>query len=460
MVCTGSSGSSNDDPSMPSIDLFIISTFGCKINMSINSNHQMTISEKIFSKASGKTVKIGDFVLADIDRAMTHDITGPLAVEGFYEILRDREEKKVWDPSKIVILFDHQVPADSLNAAANHIMLRKFAKEQGILNYDVYEGVCHQVMPEKGHVRPGDLVVGSDSHTCAYGALGAFSTGIGSTDMAAVFASGKLWFRVPETIRFEIEGKLPDRVYSKDLILHLIGDVGADGVRYKTAEYGGSTLRNMLMSERMTMSNMAIEMGAKAGIIEADKITEEYLKERIPDYEFDPYWKSDDDAEYSEYNEYDVSDLEPQVACPHNVDNVKPVTEVEGTKVDQVFVGSCTNGRFEDIEIVAKLMGKEPVAKGVRLLIIPASRIEYMKVLHAGYIEQFMEAGAIVESPCCGPCMGGSFGLLGDGEVGLATSNRNFKGREGSPDSFVYLGSPATAAASALTGEITDPRKI
>ncbi|MBN2488151.1 MAG: 3-isopropylmalate dehydratase large subunit [Methanosarcinaceae archaeon] len=428
--------------------------------MSINSDHQMTISEKIFSKASGKSVKSGDFVFANIDRAMTHDITGPLAVEGFYEILRDREEKKVWDPSKIVIIFDHQVPADSLNAAANHIMLREFAKEQGILNYDVYEGVCHQVMPEKGHVRPGDLVVGSDSHTCAYGALGAFSTGIGSTDMAAVFASGKLWFRVPETIRFEIEGKLPDRVYSKDLILHLIGDVGADGVRYKAAEYGGSTLRNMLMSERMTMSNMAIEMGAKAGIIEADSITGEYLKGRIPDYEFDPYWKSDDDAEYSGYHEYDVSDLEPQVACPHNVDNVKPVTEVEGTKVDQVFVGSCTNGRFEDIEIVAKLMGDEPVAKGVRLLIIPASRTEYMKVLHAGYIKQFMEAGAIVESPCCGPCMGGSFGLLGDGEVGLATSNRNFKGREGSPDSYVYLGSPATAAASALTGEITDPRKI
>jgi len=428
--------------------------------MSDNNDHPMTISEKVFSKASGKAVKTGDFVLANIDCAMTHDITGPLAVEGFYEILRDKEEKKVWDPSKIVIVFDHQVPADSLNAAANHIMLREFAKEQGILNYDVYEGVCHQVMPEKGHVRPGDLVVGSDSHTCAYGALGAFSTGIGSTDMAAVFASGKLWFKVPETIRFEISGKLPARVYSKDVILHLIGDVGVDGAMYKAAEFGGPTVGEMSIPERMTMSNMAIEMGGKAGIIEADKTTEQYLKERIPDYEFDPYWKSDDDAEYSEYFEYDVSDLEPQVACPHNVDNVKPVTEVEGTHIDQVFVGSCTNGRFEDIEVVAKMMGNEPVAKGVRLLIIPASRTEYMKVLHAGYIEQFMEAGAIVESPCCGPCMGGSFGLLGDGEVGLATSNRNFKGREGSPDSFVYLGSPATAAASALTGEITDPRRI
>ena len=426
--------------------------------MSTN-NEPMTISEKIFSKATGKTVKAGEFVLANIDRAMTHDITGPLAVEGFYEIMRDKEEKKVWDPSKIVIIFDHQVPADSLNAAANHIMLRKFAKEQGIINYDVFEGVCHQVIPEKGHVKPGDLVVGSDSHTCAYGSLGAFSTGIGSTDMAAVFASGKLWFKVPETVRFEIEGKLQKHVYSKDLILHLIGDVGAEGARYKAAEYAGSTIRSMPISERMTVSNMAIEMGGKAGIIEADGVTEKYLKERIPDYEFDPYWASDEGAE-SELHNYDVSKLEPQVACPHNVDNVKPVTEVEGTKVDQIFVGSCTNGRFEDIEVVARMMGDEPVAKDVRLLIIPASRTEYMKVLRAGYIDQFMEAGAIVESPCCGPCMGGSFGLLGDGEVGLATSNRNFKGREGSPQSFVYLSSPATAAASALTGEITDPRKI
>lgn len=428
--------------------------------MSDNNDRPMTIAEKIFSKASGKPVRAGDFVFADIDRAMTHDITGPLAVDGFYEIMRDKDEKKVWDPSKIVIIFDHQVPADSLNASANHIMLRKFSREQGILNYDIYQGVCHQVMPEMGHVRPGDLIVGSDSHTCAYGALGAFSTGVGSTDMAAVFASGKLWFKVPQTIRFEISGTLSEHVYSKDLILHLIGDVGAEGARYMAAEYAGPTIQSMSISERMTMSNMAIEMGGKAGIIEPDATTEKYLQERIPDFELDTFWRSDEDAEYYQIRKYDVSDLAPQVACPHNVDNVKPVTEVEGTKVDQIFVGSCTNGRFEDLEIVAKMMGDEPVAKGVRLLIIPASRTEYMKVLKAGYIEQFMNAGAIVESPCCGPCMGGSFGLLGAGEVGLATSNRNFQGREGSPESFVYLSSPATAAASALTGEITDPRTI
>jgi len=419
-----------------------------------------TISEKILGKACGKKVKAGDFVLANIDCAMTHDITGPLAVEGFREIVKGKKTQKVWDPEKIVIIFDHQVPADSLNAAANHIMLRQFAKEQGILNYDVFEGICHQVMPEKGHVKPGDLIVGSDSHTCAYGALGAFSTGIGSTDMAFVFATGKLWFRVPETFRFDIVGKLPRRVYPKDVILHLIGNVGVEGARYMTSEFSGTTVRNMEIPGRMSMCNMAIEMGGKAGIVEADSTTQEYLQERIPDFKLDPKWKSDDDATFAKVKEYDVSDLPPQVACPHNVDNVKSVEEVEGTKIDQVFVGSCTNGRFEDIKIVAEIMNYEKVAKGVRLLIIPASHTEYMKVLRAGYVEQFMEAGAIVESPCCGPCMGGSFGLLGKGEVGISTSNRNFKGRQGSPDAFVYLSSPATAAASALYGEIKDPRKV
>ncbi len=419
-----------------------------------------TLSEKILSKASGRMVKAGDFVLAKIDRAMTHDITGPLAVEGFREIVKGKKRQKVWDPEKIIILFDHQVPADSLNAAANHILLREFANEQGILNYDVFEGVCHQVMPEKGHVRPGDLIVGSDSHTCAYGALGAFSTGIGSTDMAFVFATGKLWFKVPQTMRFEVEGKLPRCVYPKDVILHLIGDVGVEGARYMAVEFCGGTVHDMDIPGRMTMCNMAIEMGGKAGIVEADRITEKYLKERIPDFELDSRWKSDEDASFSGINSYDVSDLPPQVACPHNVDNVKSVEEVEGTRIDQVFVGSCTNGRFEDIEVVAKIMKGEKVAKGLRLLIIPASHTEYMKTLRAGYLEQFMEAGAMVESPCCGPCMGGSFGLLGKGEVGLSTSNRNFKGRQGSPDAFVYLSSPATAAASALYGEIKDPRKV
>ncbi|WNY28467.1 3-isopropylmalate dehydratase large subunit [Methanimicrococcus stummii] len=423
-------------------------------------NKPMTLAEKIFSKAAGKPVSAGEFVVAGIDRAMTHDITGPLAVKGFYEIMAGKEEKKVWDPEKIVIIFDHQSPADSVNAAQNHIYLRKFAQEQNILNYDIYEGVCHQVLPEKGHVLPGDLIVGSDSHTCAYGSLGAFSTGLGSTDMAAVLATGKLWFKVPETIRFNVEGKLPKHVYSKDLILHLIGDVGVEGARYMAAEFAGETVQNLSISERMTMSNMAIEMGGKAGLIEPDKTTEAYLKERIPDFKLDSNWKSDSGAHFKEVRGYDISELEPQVACPHNVDNVKPVTEVEGTHIDQIFVGSCTNGRFEDIQIMMEVMGNDPIAKGVRLIVVPASRTEYMKVYRAGYVETLMEKGAIVESPCCGPCMGGSFGRLGDGEVGLSTSNRNFLGRQGSPKSFVYLSSPATAGASAITGEITDPREI
>jgi len=440
---------------MPTLRLYICPSFMSSIVMS-----GQTISEKIFSRAARKPVLAGEFVLADIDCAMTHDITGPLAVKGFYEIMEGRKEKRVWDPNKIVILFDHQVPADSLDAASNHIMLRKFAEEQSILNYDVNEGVCHQVMPEKGHVLPGGLIIGSDSHTCTYGALGAFSTGVGSTDMASAFATGKLWFKVPQSIKFEISGKLPNRVYTKDVILRIIGDVGADGATYAACEYCGPTVKDMNISERMTMCNMAIEMGGKAGIVEPDEKTETYLKERIPGFKFDPRWRSDEDANYVQRYEYDVSDLEPQVACPHNVDNVKGVSEVEGTKIDQIFIGSCTNGRFEDLEVVAEVLGGNKIAEGVRAIIIPASRDEYMKVLKAGFIEQFVEAGALVEAPCCGPCMGGSFGLLGDGEVGLATSNRNFRGRQGSAKAFVYLCSPATAAASAVKGVITDPREI
>ena len=418
----------------------------------------MTISEKIFSRASGEDVRTGDFVLADIDCAMVHDITGPLAVKGFYEIMREKDDPCVWDAQRIVVIFDHQVPADSLNAAENHILLRRFADEQDILNYDVFEGVCHQVLPEKGHVAPGNLIIGSDSHTCTYGALGAFATGVGSTDMAAVFATGKLWFKVPETMRFEISGRFAEHVCSKDLILRIIGDVGVEGCRYMAVEYAGPTVQWMDVSERMTMSNMAIEMGGKAGIIEPDRTTESYLRERIPSFKLDSYWKSDTGAD-SKRVYYDVSDLEPMVACPHNVDNVTPVQEVAGTRVNQIFLGSCTNGRFEDFEVAARVMGGEPVARGVRMIVIPASRIEYLKALRAGFIEQFIEAGAIVESACCGPCMGGSLGLLGAGEVSLSTSNRNFRGRQGSVKASVYLSSPATAAASAITGEITDPRK-
>ncbi len=418
-----------------------------------------TLPETIFSRAANKTARTGEFVMAEIDRAMIHDITGPLAVKGFYEIAG--RDAKVWDSSKIVILFDHQVPADSLKAAENHIMLRKFAEEQKILNYDIFCGVCHQVMPEKGHVLPGSLIVGTDSHTCTYGALGAFATGIGSTDMASVFATGKLWFMVPQTLQLMIDGTLPSRVTSKDVILRIIGDIGADGANYMACEYRGEAVSRMDISERMTMSNMAIEMGAKAGIVEPDATTINYLRERVKDKSLieENISRTDEDASVSK-KRWDVSDLEPQVALPHNVDNVKPISEVPKTKIDQVFLGSCTNGRFEDIKLASEIMHGEPVAKGVRMIVVPASREEYMKVLEAGLVEKFMEAGAMVESPCCGPCMGGSFGLIGPEEVSLSTSNRNFVGRQGSPKGFVYLASPATAGASAITGYITDPREV
>jgi 3-isopropylmalate/(R)-2-methylmalate dehydratase large subunit len=418
-----------------------------------------TLSEKIFSRAANKEAKAGDFVMAKINRAMIHDITGPLAVKGFYEIAG--RNAKVWDPTKIVIIFDHQVPADSLKAAENHLMLRKFSEDQGIINYDIFCGVCHQVMPEKGHVLPGEIVVGTDSHTCTYGALGAFATGIGSTDMSSIFATGKLWFMVPKTLQLEIEGKLPNLVTSKDIILRIIGDIGADGANYLTCEFRGDAVSQMDMSSRMTMSNMAIEMGAKAGVIEPDDITIKYLRRHVSDEGSitSMIERTDEDSDVS-LRSWTVSDLEPQVAIPHNVDNVKPISEIPETKIDQVFLGSCTNGRFEDLELACSIMKGEPVAKGIRMIIVPASREEYMKALRAGIVEAFMEAGAIVESACCGPCMGGSFGLLGPGEVCLSTSNRNFVGRQGSSESFVYLASPATAGASAITGYITDPREV
>jgi 3-isopropylmalate/(R)-2-methylmalate dehydratase large subunit len=419
--------------------------------------HAKTLSEKIFSEKSGKDARAGDFVFASIDKAMIHDITGPLAVKVFNEIT---DGGKVWDPSKIVIAFDHQVPADSVNAAENHKMLRKFAREQKILNYDVYEGIAHQLMVEKGHIIPGMLVVGADSHTCMYGALGAFSTGIGSTDMGAVFALGKLWFKIPDTIRFEISGKLGRMVYSKDIILKLIGMIGADGATYAACEYAGETIRKMEMSERLTMSNMAIEMGGKAGIIEPDGVTEKYLSNIIEGYETPDWVYSDEEASYKRVVELNVTDLEPQVALPHRVDNVANISDVEGVKVDQVFIGSCTNGRYEDLKIAAEIIRGEKVAEGVRLIVIPATRSIYQRALKEGIIDVFVDAGAIVEFPSCGPCMGGSFGLIASNEVSASTSNRNFVGRQGSPEGEIYLVSPATAAATAIYGELKDPRTV
>lgn len=393
--------------------------------------------------------------MAPVDAAMIHDITGPLAVR----IFREMDGERVFDPERIIMLFDHQVPADSIPAAENHVFMRRFADEQGIHNYDLLEGVCHQVVMEKGRAAPGEIIVGTDSHTCTYGAAGAFATGIGSTDMGFVLKFGALYFRVPESILVEVEGAFGRRVGAKDLILSLAGDIGADGATYMALEFTGDAMHTMNMAGRMTCANMAIEMGAKAGIVTPDAATWDYVTARREIEPFD--LAGDPDASYRERRRYDVTDLAPQVAVPHNVDNVVDVKTVAGTKVDQVFIGSCTNGRYEDLAEAAEVLGNaDRFADGVRVIVIPASRTEYLKALRGGLIERFVEAGALVEAPCCGPCMGGAFGLLAPGEVSLSTSNRNFRGRQGSAQASVYLSSPATAAASALYGEITDPREV
>jgi len=417
----------------------------------------MNIIEKILANASGKQeVSPGEIVEANIDVAMTHDLTGPLAIKSFRKI----GAKKVWNNNKVVVILDHLVPASSIISANLHKIVRNFAEEQHIKNfYDVGRGgVCHQVMPEQGHVRPGEVIVGSDSHTCTYGAFGAFATGIGSTELAAVFVTGKLWFRVPEVIKVDVTGKFQKLVTAKDLTLNIVGKIGADGAIYKGLEFGGSTIRDMTIDGRMVLCNMAVEMGAKAGIIEPDQKTLDYVEART-DKPFKPV-KSDPDATYEKVVDVDVSDLEPQVAVPHSVDNVKPVSEVEDTEVDQAFIVSCTNGRLEDLRSAAQILKGKKIVRSVRLVVIPASQEIYLNALNEGLIKTFMESGATIGNPNCGPCLGGHMGIMADGEVCISTSNRNFIGRMGSTKSFVYLASPATVAASALTGKITDPRKV
>jgi len=417
----------------------------------------VNIAEKILARASGKKeVTPGEIVEAKIDMAMVHDLTGPLTVKSFQEIGVER----VWDNQRIVIILDHLVPASSVRAAELQKIMREFAKEQGIKNfYDIGRGgVCHQAMPEKGHVRPGNLIVGTDSHTCTYGAFGTFATGIGATDMASVFATGKLWFKVPGTIKIDVAGRFQDFVTPKDLILNIIGEVKADGAIYEGLEFTGSTIRNMSIDGRMTLCNMAVEMGAKIGIIEPDETTLRYVKERT-EKPFNPV-KSDPGSSYERVLNFDVKDMEPQVACPHSVDNVKPISEIGEVEIDQAFVGSCTNGRLEDLRLAARLLKGKKVRDGVRMLVTPASQEIYFQALKEGLMEIFIEAGAFVCNPTCGPCLGGHLGLLAPGEVCITSSNRNFIGRMGSPEAYVYLASPATVAASAVRGKITDPRSL
>lgn len=411
-----------------------------------------TISEGIFTRASGSEVSPGDFVVADIDMAMAHDGTAPLAIRAF----REMGGGEVWDPTKVVFVIDHVVPSSSEGMSSLQRTMREFAVEQKLENFYYGEGVCHQLMPERGHVGPGKLVVGSDSHTCTYGALGAFATGIGSTEMAAVLLSGKLWFKVPETLKFNIEGDLQSGVSPKDVALHIIGEIGSDGATYKAIEYSGGTVREMSVEGRMTLCNMSVEMGAKAGIVQPDSKTIEYLKGRVSGKIEDV--TSGDNAEYEKRFEFEVEDLEPQVSCPHSVDDVKSVSEVEGLDVDQAFLGTCTNGRLEDLEAAAQVMDGERVAPGTRMIVAPASRRIHMKALKRGLVSTFLEAGCVICNPGCGPCAGAHQGILSPGEICISSSNRNFKGRMGSKEAKIYLASPQTVAASAIAGEIRNPK--
>lgn len=409
-----------------------------------------TISQKIFSRASGssKMVEPGEIVEASVDYAMSHDGTSVLAIKAFSEM----GSEKVWDPERVVIPFDHIVPANNETAAELQKDVRAWAKEQKISNFfDCGSGVCHQVFPEQGFALPGLLLVGADSHSCTYGAFGAFGTGVGATDMAEIYSRGRLWFKVPETIAVRASGTIKPNVSAKDIALMVIGKLGADGATYKAVEYIGPAIEALSMSGRMTLCNLGVEMGAKAAIVPPDKKTDAWLAGRAR--QAYKHVLSDPDSYDYEY-EFDITDLEPQVAVPYRVDNVRPVSELEGLEVDQVFIGTCTNGRLEDLAAAARILKGSQVK--ARTLVIPASREVLREALQSGIIQTLVEAGAMIGPPGCGPCLGAHMGVLAEGEVCVSTSNRNFPGRMGK-GGLVYLASPATAAASALSGCLAVP---
>jgi 3-isopropylmalate/(R)-2-methylmalate dehydratase large subunit len=414
----------------------------------------MTISEKILAAHAGKPhLRPGELIEANIDFALGNDITAPLAIDAF----RRAGARKVFDPDRIALIPDHFAPNKDIASAMQVKILRDFAAELKLTHY--YEvgrmGIEHALLPEKGLVLPGDVVIGADSHTCTYGALGAFATGVGSTDLAAAMITGRIWFKVPPSIKFLYRGRLRPWVGGKDLILHTIGRIGVDGARYSAMEFTGEVIDSLPMSDRLTISNMAIEAGAKVGIIAPDALTEGYVKDRaVRPYRF---YQSDPDADYEKIYDWDVSHLEPQVALPFSPENVKSVSELPRIPIDQVVIGSCTNGRLEDLQVAASLLKGRKVAPGVRCVIIPATQLIYRQALQAGLIETFIEAEAAVSTPTCGPCLGGHMGILAAGERAVATTNRNFPGRMGHIESEVYLSNPAVAAASAVTGYITHP---
>lgn len=425
----------------------------------------MTYVQKLLARSTGQTqVAVGEVLEPQVNLAMSHE-NGALVINQFLEIYEGTgREPKVWNPDNIAIIFDHRVPAESSKTAGNQKKTREFVAKQGIKKFhDVrgdVGGICHQILPENGYVRPGYVLVGTDSHTTTHGALGAFAFGVGATEMASVWALGKILnVEVPATIKVVVNGKLPKYVYAKDLILHIIGRLTAQGANYKVLEFHGSTIRNMPTSGRLTLCNMSVEAGATSGLIPPDKETLRYLKEEAGVKGKVEVFGPDADAVYDQVLEIDASKLVPQIACPHTVDNVKPVSEVKGKKLNQIVIGSCTNGRLDDLQIAAKILKGKRVVDGTRMLVFPASWRIYHKAMDLGYVQAISRAGAVVCNPGCGPCLGIHQGALGDNEVALATTNRNFKGRMGNPKAEVYLCSPAVAAASALTGVITDPRE-
>jgi 3-isopropylmalate/(R)-2-methylmalate dehydratase large subunit len=414
----------------------------------------MTITEKILARHAGeKTVSPGDLIEVTVDLAYAHDLTAPLAIESFREI----GVQKVFDDEKIILVADHFVPNKDIQSAQQAKSMREFAREQDIKYYfEVGEaGIGHVILPEKGFIVPGQLIVGADSHTCTYGALGAFSTGVGSTDLGAVMATGEMWLRVPSTIRFEFKGNLLPWVQGKDLILYTIGQIGVEGALYSAMEFAGPVIRELPMYQRFTMTNMAVEAGAKNGIIEPDDITLSYVKERSS---YEPVvYRSDSDAQYEKVMTITVDTIEPQVAFPSSPANVRNISDVGNIEIDQVFIGSCTNGWLEDLRNAARILKGKCIARGLRLIVIPGSPLIYKKAIEEGLIETFLNAGAVIGPPCCGPCLGGHMGILAEGEKAVSTTNRNFVGRMGHPGSEVYLANPCVAAASAVLGRIGGP---
>jgi len=416
----------------------------------------LTLAEKILAAHSNKKkVSPGEFINVRVDLILANDITAPIAIREFQKTGVDR----VFDPKKVVIVPDHFVPNKDIASAEQAKLIREFAYEQGIIYFEVGQmGIEHVLLPEQGLVLPGDVVIGADSHTCTYGALGAFATGMGSTDIAAAMATGDIWMKVPSTIKLIYHGNLGEWVGGKDLILYTIGDIGVDGALYSAIEFAGEAIDSLSIDGRFTMANMAIEAGAKVGIFRVDNKTQLYVKSRAKRSYM--VYEPDNDAEYSQVIEYDVSGIEPQVALPHLPANTKPVSQVVNVEIDQVVIGSCTNGRLEDLRLAAQILKRRKVHPRVRCIIIPGSQQVYLDALNDGLIEIFIRAGAVVSTPTCGPCLGGHMGVLADGERCISTTNRNFVGRMGSPKSEVYLANPAVAAASAIMGRIASPEEI